>query len=221
MFLDPIYGKKYQDDFAHIVFNEFWIFINTWKGPILPSMQCWRSLKLWEMFASDVYWLSPLFLFPVYIILLYYDCVFGHRTNTHTHMYVNIYSYIYIYMYICMHLSPRWKIKIFKIYVLAKNRGKVREIVIEYNLRCNKLVRMDQKTDCAAGSDLIIHDPVKHKTRDLWLLDALSNWTMFCFGLSQWETTLQCNVISHWLSPCPEWSLILMSVEAGMGFFIE
>ena len=30
------------------------------------------------------------------------------------------------------------------------------------------------------------------------------------YGLSQWEMTLQCNVISHWLSPCPEWSLILL-----------
>ena len=26
-------------------------------------------------------------------------------------------------------------------------------------------------------------------------------------ALSQWEMTLQCNVISHWLSPCPEWLL--------------
>ena len=26
-------------------------------------------------------------------------------------------------------------------------------------------------------------------------------------GLSQWETTLQCNVVSHWLSPYPELSL--------------
>ena len=24
-------------------------------------------------------------------------------------------------------------------------------------------------------------------------------------GLSQWETTLNCNVTSHWLSPCHEW----------------
>ena len=23
-------------------------------------------------------------------------------------------------------------------------------------------------------------------------------------GLSQWETTLQCNAVCHWLSPCPE-----------------
>ena len=27
------------------------------------------------------------------------------------------------------------------------------------------------------------------------------------YGLSLWETTLHCNVVSHWLSPCPEWSL--------------
>ena len=28
------------------------------------------------------------------------------------------------------------------------------------------------------------------------------------YGCSQWETTLQCNIISHWSSPCPEWSLL-------------
>ena len=27
------------------------------------------------------------------------------------------------------------------------------------------------------------------------------------YGLSQWETTLHCNVISHWLSSYPQWSL--------------
>ena len=26
-------------------------------------------------------------------------------------------------------------------------------------------------------------------------------------GLSQWKTTLHCNVLSHWLKPYPEWSL--------------
>ena len=25
------------------------------------------------------------------------------------------------------------------------------------------------------------------------------------YGLSQWETLLQCNIISHWLSPYPKW----------------
>ena len=26
------------------------------------------------------------------------------------------------------------------------------------------------------------------------------------YGLNQWKTALQCNVVSHWLSPYPEWS---------------
>ena len=26
------------------------------------------------------------------------------------------------------------------------------------------------------------------------------------YGFSQWETTLQCNVVYHWLSPYPDWS---------------
>ena len=29
----------------------------------------------------------------------------------------------------------------------------------------------------------------------------------FEYGLSQWETTLQGNVVSQWLSPYPEWSM--------------
>ena len=28
------------------------------------------------------------------------------------------------------------------------------------------------------------------------------------FGLSQWETTLHCNVISHWVNPCTGWCLV-------------
>ena len=28
------------------------------------------------------------------------------------------------------------------------------------------------------------------------------------YMLSQYETALQCNVICHWLSPCPEWSMV-------------
>ena len=28
------------------------------------------------------------------------------------------------------------------------------------------------------------------------------------YGLSQWGTTLHSNVVSHWLSPYPEWSLL-------------
>ena len=30
----------------------------------------------------------------------------------------------------------------------------------------------------------------------------------FVYAFSQWETTLQCNIVSHWLGPYTEWSLI-------------
>ena len=29
------------------------------------------------------------------------------------------------------------------------------------------------------------------------------------YGLNQWGATLHCNVVSHWLIPCPEWSLYI------------
>ena len=32
------------------------------------------------------------------------------------------------------------------------------------------------------------------------------------YGLSQWETTLHCNVVSHWQSPFPDWCLGTLSV---------
>ena len=32
-------------------------------------------------------------------------------------------------------------------------------------------------------------------------------------GISQWETTLQCNVVSHWLSPYAEWSLCFKRIS--------
>ena len=35
------------------------------------------------------------------------------------------------------------------------------------------------------------------------------------YGLSQWETMLQCNVGSHWLSPYPEWSLCMQILSDG------
>ena len=37
----------------------------------------------------------------------------------------------------------------------------------------------------------------------------------FGYGLSQWDTTLYCNVVSHWLSPYPEWSLLLIILRTG------
>ena len=56
---------------------------------------------------------------------------------------------------------------------------------------------------------------------EIWLKNVVCEWRPFClslnvlkenqkcrdhsrYGLSQWDTTLQCNVISHWLSPYPE-----------------
>ena len=32
-------------------------------------------------------------------------------------------------------------------------------------------------------------------------------------ALSQWETTLHCNAVSHWLSPCTEWSLFPIQIS--------
>ena len=40
-------------------------------------------------------------------------------------------------------------------------------------------------------------------TTDMQVIDH-SGW-----GISQWETTLHRNVVSHWLSPYPEWSLYI------------
>ena len=34
------------------------------------------------------------------------------------------------------------------------------------------------------------------------------------YVLSPWETTLQCNIVSHWLSPYPEWSLSISEEDA-------
>ena len=32
-------------------------------------------------------------------------------------------------------------------------------------------------------------------------------------GLSQWEATSLCNVVSHWLNPCKQWSLHVWSLS--------
>ena len=45
-------------------------------------------------------------------------------------------------------------------------------------------------------------------------------WDHSGYGLSQWETTLQCNVVSHWLSPYPEWSLLLYCLWCHNSCFI-
>ena len=36
---------------------------------------------------------------------------------------------------------------------------------------------------------------------------TMSDRDQSVYGLSQWETTLQCNVVSHWLGPYTEWCL--------------
>ena len=38
-------------------------------------------------------------------------------------------------------------------------------------------------------------------------------------GLSHWEAMLHCNIISQWLSPCPEWSQYLISGPFHQWFF--
>ena len=46
------------------------------------------------------------------------------------------------------------------------------------------------------------------------LVNIQSKWSSdhSGYGLSQWETTLHCNVVSHCLSRCPELSLVIGSV---------
>ena len=34
----------------------------------------------------------------------------------------------------------------------------------------------------------------------------------FVYGSSQWETTLQCNVVSHWLGAYTKWSLLFYGI---------
>ena len=41
------------------------------------------------------------------------------------------------------------------------------------------------------------------------------------YGLIQWETTLHCNVVSHWRSPYPEWSQIFCGKHTTIGINYE
>ena len=41
---------------------------------------------------------------------------------------------------------------------------------------------------------------------------------LFGYGLRQWETTLHCNVVSHWLSPYLKWSLHQQGYYSGDRF---
>ena len=42
---------------------------------------------------------------------------------------------------------------------------------------------------------------------DIWQQWVTMRRDHFLYALSQWETMLQCNVVSHWLSACTKWSL--------------
>ena len=41
------------------------------------------------------------------------------------------------------------------------------------------------------------------------------------YGVSQWEQVLQCNVWSHWPSPCPEWSMKHSQMSLHSSYMID
>ena len=47
-----------------------------------------------------------------------------------------------------------------------------------------------------------------HQNTDYLLNVIWQRQGSLSYGFSKGETTLQCNIISHWLSPCPTWSLM-------------
>ena len=46
---------------------------------------------------------------------------------------------------------------------------------------------------------------------------CIDDWSPY--GLDQWEMTLHCNVVSHWLSPCTERSLKMVGWPLSVSFF--
>ena len=48
----------------------------------------------------------------------------------------------------------------------------------------------------------------------LWAWYHLIHRDHFVPALSQWETTLHCNVVSRWLGPCTKWSLHPFQITA-------
>ena len=55
----------------------------------------------------------------------------------------------------------------------------------------------------------------------VWKLLAWNKCVSICrdnsgYGLSQWEMMLQSNVVSHWLSPYPEWSLVCIPRQGAL-----
>ena len=41
------------------------------------------------------------------------------------------------------------------------------------------------------------------------------------YGLSQWETMLLCNIVTHWLSPYPEWTLWIVNVCRNINMYFH
>ena len=60
-------------------------------------------------------------------------------------------------------------------------------------------------------------------TRPQWVNTERKSWKLILlyssaglirdhsgYGFGQWEMKLQCNVVSHWLSPSPDWCLLIL-----------
>ena len=52
----------------------------------------------------------------------------------------------------------------------------------------------------------------QYVTPDLSWDNLIFNRNWFVYAPSQWETLLQCNIISHWLGACTKWSLLQLTV---------
>ena len=86
-----------------------------------------------------------------------------------------------------------------------------------------------QKSHCLPSSWRLFFPVQAKKTafQNIWTTYGLclclySNYSClfrdhFVYGLSQWGMTLHCNVLTHWLSPYTEWSLLVCSLLLKLG----
>ena len=69
---------------------------------------------------------------------------------------------------------------------------------------------MRQKTTpfCVTGTRVLgyLSSIIECKLRKITCV-MYNTWDHSGYGISQWKTTLQCNIVYHWLSQCPERSL--------------
>ena len=49
--------------------------------------------------------------------------------------------------------------------------------------------------------------------------ESINQLVIFVYALNQWETTLQCTVVSHWLGAYTKWSLISLIMLQGISAF--